>query len=132
MSKWVLAKICPTHIPKFVQKKGTVKNFFVQILNSNIIFFTFLLSKLDFNSNLALSELCGPKKNKYLLLISYPNFDIVQIIQPEFNPNPEFCQHYQNSYCNIAKHKWITWNLRLENEIWNIERKPKYKTLKLP
>ena len=88
----MLAKIYPIRIPEVVrpEKTGYGQEFFVRILNPDIKFFTFLLSKPNFDPNLPLSELSDPEKIGYQTSISPPNFDIVRIIWPEFDPNPIF------------------------------------------
>ena len=73
----VLAKICPT------RKKGYGQEFFVGILNSDITFFTFLLSEPDFDLNLVSFELSYPKKIRYRSSIYCLNFDIIRFVRPE-------------------------------------------------
>ena len=92
----VLAKICPTRIPEFIRpEKNRVRTrIFVRILNPDIKFYTFLLSEPDFDPNLPSSEMSDPEKTGYRTSISRPNFDIVRIVRPEFDPNPNFCQRY--------------------------------------
>jgi len=83
-----------TRIRPTRKKSGTDKNFSSEFKMRTLNFFTFLLSELDFDSNLPSSELSDPKKTGYRTSISRPNFDIVRIVQPEFDPNPNFCQRY--------------------------------------
>ena len=59
------SKMCPTRILEFVrlEKDRCSHKFFVRILNLNIIFFVFLLSKSNLDPNLTLSELSDLEKS---------------------------------------------------------------------
>jgi len=67
-----------------LEKIGNGHDFFVRILNSDIVIFTSLLFEPDFDSNLISSELSDLKKIEYRLSISYPKFNIIRFVQPEF------------------------------------------------
>ena len=90
----VLAKICPTRIHEFVwpEKIGWGREFFVWVLNPEITSFHIRIVPTQFWPEFSFIWIVRPEKSGYRSSIFCLNFDIVQFVWPEFDPNSNFCQ----------------------------------------